>query len=155
MRWGIRALVCASAAALVAVAVRRGPPTAEAPLEPPPAPPDPAALAVDTGPGLRYLGDRLRRKVAVARDLAEGRASLWQAAARMRDLDRAMPPLMHDPWARPWLRRPVPEDERCCRDILHLAHIEYDDRPGCRELLDLWDCELEACVAEGSLRLPE
>jgi hypothetical protein len=154
MRWAARLVVCAALSALVALAVRLGPGGVAAGSSGPVGPPDPAALARDPDTGLPYLRERFGKKLAIVRDLAEGRSSLWQAAARLRELDRAMPPLARDPWARPWLARPVPEDELCCRDVLHMAHIGFDDAPGCRERLDLWDCELEARLADGPVELP-
>jgi hypothetical protein len=104
---------------------------------------------------INYLDARFARKLAIARDLGEGRASLWQAAARMRALDRAMPLLEGLGPTYLWLDHPVSEDERCCRDILRLARVTYENDPTCRVRLAGWECELEARLADGPLWLPE
>jgi hypothetical protein len=159
VRWAVRLLACAAAAALVAVALARSPGRAGGGLhEPagPTAPPhDLAGAWADPDAGLRYLHARFDRKLAIVRDLAEGRATLFEAAARLRGLDREAPPLSREAWPRPWLDGPASEEERCCRDVLWTAKIEFGDRPDCRGRLDDWESELEWHLAGGTVRLPD
>jgi hypothetical protein len=153
MRLATRLLVCAALAAVVAVAVRRGP-AGTKPRGPPPQTGQTVLVAVPEE-GLLYLNERYERKLVIARDLADGRATLAEAASRLRELDRQMPPLVSEPHlAHPWLPRSVTGDEVFCRDILHAAHVEFDDNPEARSRLDDWDCELEAWLANGPVVLP-
>jgi hypothetical protein len=141
--------VCAALAALVALALRKGPGGSAG--QPPVVTADPAA---DLDAALRHVRQRTERRLAVTRGLAEGRASLWEAAARLRELDRALPPLPPNPCFRPWLDGPLPEAEFYCRDALHVARGQAGRDPVCRGRLDRWEEELEDRLAEGPVELP-
>jgi hypothetical protein len=144
-----------SVAALTTLALARSPHhSACVTVFPAIATPDGGAAAEDPEEGIRYLEARREQKRAIDCDLAEGRATLWEAAARLRTLDHEMPPLKTRGPIRPWLDHPVPEDERCCLDVLRSAHINFDDAPGCGERLKAWDVELKTALAHGGVHLP-
>jgi hypothetical protein len=105
----------------------------------------------------RQTAEVVRRqqvRLAVARDLTDGRLTLLEAAARMRDLDRHVPGFY---WA--GFRRGLPgasDDERHCREAIGwvVAALPPDDPRGEGAVRRL-KAELLQHLARGSLHLPE
>jgi hypothetical protein len=102
----------------------------------------------------RALESRRSAKEAVARDLACGRLTLLDAAARVRDIDRACP---YFPWEE--FRRASPhasDEERHCREMIGQVRsmpplgdpANEDAALGC-------EAELREHIARGTLHLPE
>jgi hypothetical protein len=96
---------------------------------------------------------RTAEKRQVARDLAQGRTTLTEAAARIRELDRA--------WGNfPWetFRRLTPGDsdeERHCREVIGwvraLVEDGSEDYPS---LVEILEAELQGRLDGGTLALP-
>jgi hypothetical protein len=104
-----------------------------------------------SGQGIMQRGEERR---AVARDLAAGRLMLLEAAARVRDLDRADPAF---PWEAFRLRTPgATDDERHCREVIaSIENLLPADSPEREAALRRCAAELQEHLARGTLRLPE
>ena len=103
---------------------------------------------------LRSFARRSDAKQEVARELASGRLTLLEAAARARDIDRAAPDF---PWAGFRLADPAgPDDERHCREVIGLirATLPHTD-PATEAAARRCEADLRSHVARGTLRLPE
>jgi hypothetical protein len=142
LRLASRLLVVTAIAALVALALYRGRAGGFVP------PPAESILVAEADGGVPYLHRRYARRAAIARDLAEGRASPAEAAVRQLELDRDLPPLVRDDFSPHW-RAGKSAEERCLRAVLCLAHIEFDDRPDCRARLAAYDREFLVKPTDG------
>lgn len=98
--------------------------------------------------------DRLRTQEAIGRALAEGRLTLFEAAARLRDPKLSRPGLRRDRF-----RAGFPGDsdeERFCRKAIYCAVSLLIDRPEEARALEVrLEAELSAALRHGPLRLPE
>jgi hypothetical protein len=97
---------------------------------------------------------RSRRMAELARDVAEGRLSLLEGAARMRDVYRADPSLklhlVRGAWAG------ASDDERFCRlTIGWVEGLAWEDRERGRAVVARLRAELDEHLGRGTLRLPE
>jgi hypothetical protein len=134
-------LICA--AVVVLAAARRPTPTAEARAVPP----------IPADPRVAYFDRLCESRMAIGRDLAEGRATLKEAAERMRDLDQALPPEGLRP-AYPAGDEQLAGVERHSRTALRFARCASNPDPACRERIDRWERELaEGTGAEGRVIL--
>jgi hypothetical protein len=95
----------------------------------------------------------LAAKRQAARDLAEGRTTLTDAAACFRELDRG--------WSRfPWetFRRPSPGDsdeERHCREVINWVRtLVEDESEGYLPIVEVLEAELQGRFDRGTLALP-
>jgi hypothetical protein len=152
MQWVIRGLVCVAVAVLTALALGKAPERTwldRNELT------DLAGIRAELDARLKYVDARIVKRAEFARGVATGRLTLWQAAARLRALDRATPPLAEYGPTWPWLDRPVSEEERCCREVLRTARVGHGDCPACRARLDAAEAELEERLARGPIGLPE
>jgi hypothetical protein len=144
----VRLLLCSTLAAGVALAAARALPRLGVAGLP--------GTVTPADPRVRYLDHLALEKRAIGRDLAEGRATLWEAAARTRDLARRVrwpsdtgpPPVGPD-------EPGATEAERYCRAALLSARVFCDSYPAGREGVEFWESELEARLAEGPIVLPE
>jgi hypothetical protein len=97
---------------------------------------------------------RLRAKAVIARDVTEGRLTLQEAAARMRDLDRRTPGFQ---WEMFRLQHPsATDEERHCREVI--GHIRSNiplGPPLTEELVRRLEAELQGHLNRGTLRLPD
>jgi hypothetical protein len=97
---------------------------------------------------------RIAEKERLAREVAEGRLGLLEAAARFRDLDR-QPPEFH--WEA--FRRTVPgasDEERHCREVIGFVRGLLLDQPGADAAVPYrLEAELRARLDRGDLSLPE
>jgi hypothetical protein len=105
----------------------------------------------------RQSEETLRRLVAredAVRAVQGGRLTLWQAAARFRDLDATAPASARRVAAR---RFPgISEDERCCRLVIAwLAAAEEKQPGGGTGLARRLTAELEGALRSGPLSLPD
>jgi hypothetical protein len=105
----------------------------------------------------RHSAETVRRLVAkedTVREVQEGRLTLWQAAARFRELDATAPASVCRETAR---RFPdISEDERCCRMvILWAAEAEQRQPGGGTGLARRLTAELEDALRRGRLPLPD
>jgi hypothetical protein len=95
----------------------------------------------------------LEGKVAVAQDLAAGRLSLPEAAARCRDLDRQNPGFNWEEF-----RRTTPgasDEERHCREAIRLLRTNLPlGHSATEELARRLAAALQADLERGTLRLP-
>jgi hypothetical protein len=97
---------------------------------------------------------RLVAKEDTLRELVDGRLTLWQAAARFRDLDATAPASARREAER---RFPgIPAEERCCRLVIAWAAAWEERQPGggtgrSRRLT----AELEDALRHGRLSLPD
>jgi hypothetical protein len=108
--------------------------------------------------GLDRKKDAVRRRTeahaAVARDLAGGRLTLPEAAARSREADRRCPEFNWEAFRRG--QPSASDDERYCRQVI--AHLRCFAPLGAgpsEELARRLEGELEEQLASGTLRLPE
>jgi hypothetical protein len=103
---------------------------------------------------LASIRRRAAAKRALARDLADNRLTLLEAAARSRALDRAAPDFS---WVA--FRTPLPEatdEERHCREII--AHLRGSEPVGptlTEELARQLEAELQGHLDRGTLRLQD
>jgi hypothetical protein len=90
------------------------------------------------------------RELAVA--AAEGRLTLWEAAARLRELYRAAPDF---PWVAVEMKFPdASDEERCCRLLItEVRSLEDPDGERARTARRLED-DLESALRQGTLSLP-
>jgi len=77
---------------------------------------------------VRAAWRRIAAKDEVAREAAEGRLTLFEAAARFRDLDADAP----EAYRRGWRcgREGASDEERYCRQVLGRAAVAAHGRPG-------------------------
>jgi hypothetical protein len=97
---------------------------------------------------------RVAAKEETVRGVVEGRLTLGQAAARFRALDAGAPPSTRQVLAE---RFPaVPEDERCCREVIAWVAADEEKRPdGGPGLARRLAAELDDAVRHGGLSLPD
>jgi hypothetical protein len=103
---------------------------------------------------LASVGRSLRGKEEVARDLAEGRLTLLQAAARCRDLDRRKPDFYWDGF-----RRGMPgrtDEERHCHEAIGQIRATCPlGRTASEEVARRLEAELQVLLDRDQLRLTD
>jgi hypothetical protein len=104
--------------------------------------------------GRRVVLLRTEARRAVARDLADGRLTLPEAAARMRDLDRHAPGFHWEGFR--FTYAGASDDERHCREaICWVATALPPDDPRAEDTVRRLEAELRQHVARGGPRLPQ
>jgi hypothetical protein len=111
----------------------------------------------DTAELLR-LAEETMRRVAAREDavgrVVEGRLTLWRAASRFRALDAASPPCDRRVLARNFPG--IPEEERCCREVIAWVAVWEERHPGEQSgLARRLTAELEDTLRHGPLSLPD
>jgi hypothetical protein len=99
------------------------------------------------------VGVRLVGKTVVADDLRAGRLGLLEAAARFRDLNDADPSFEEG-----LFRKYAPgatDEERLCRSVIGFVANPPRGSPDPEELVRRLEAEVEARLADGTLRLRE
>jgi hypothetical protein len=101
----------------------------------------------------RAVRGRLDIKDRLTADVAEGRLSLLEAAARFRDLNREWSTFQLEAFRETWPGRS--DDERYCRQIIYMVRAKLRDRPaeGLAVVVRL-QAELRHRLRRGDLRLP-
>jgi hypothetical protein len=93
-------------------------------------------------------------KRAVAADVAAGRLTLFEGAARFRDLDADAPEEILAAW-----RRAVggsSDEERYCRTVIQYVEVLLRDRPGeSAAVLRNLGAQLADALSRGEIRLPD
>jgi hypothetical protein len=126
-----------------------------------PLPAAPVRLAPWLSEEARRLDGRVALAVARSRqvdelagEVAAGRVSLLDGAARLRDIYRATPDFA---WERFREGHPgASDDERFCRLLIERVEgVLWEDRSQAQAAADRLEAELEAQLASGTLRLPE
>jgi len=96
---------------------------------------------------------RLHEKQALAREVADGRLTLREVAARYRELDEAAPGFHWEEF-----RRKYPgasDEERHCREVISFVRALPPERgDGERTVAGRLESELQASTARGDLSLP-
>jgi hypothetical protein len=95
---------------------------------------------------------RLHEKQALAREVADGRLTLRDAAARYRELDEAAPGFHWEEF-----RRKYPgasDEERHCREVISFVRGLPDRKDGEEAVAARLESELQGYVARGDLSLP-
>jgi hypothetical protein len=100
------------------------------------------------------LRRRAEVKTGLVRDVADGRLTLLEAAARLRELDRATPDF---PWEVFRLGRPgMSDEERHCRELIgHLRGDVVLESGDENEVVRRWEEELRLHLERGTLQLPD
>jgi hypothetical protein len=100
----------------------------------------------------REIRHRSEAKAAVVRALADGQLTLFQAAVRFRDLDRASP-TFHWSALRDSYEGST-DDERHCREVIrHIGTELPEESPKTQELLRRLKAELREALDHGPVRL--
>jgi len=97
---------------------------------------------------------RVAAKAETARGVMEGRLTLGHAAARFRALDAGAPPRTRQVLAEHFPG--VPEDERCCREVIAwVVQMEQRQPGGGTDCSRRLTAELEDALRHGPLSLPD
>ncbi len=97
---------------------------------------------------------RAEAKQAVARDVADERLTLLQAAALMRDEDRRAPDFSWEEFRRS--HDVASDDERHCLEVIeHVLAILPDNSPRAEEVVRRLQAEMREHLDRGTLRLPD
>jgi hypothetical protein len=103
---------------------------------------------------IQAAGERSAAKNEVAEDVAAGRLTLLEGAARFRDLDASAAESYRQGWRR--LAQGASDDERYCRQVLgYLAAVLRDRPDGGAAVRGRLEAELQRRLERGELRLPE
>jgi hypothetical protein len=99
------------------------------------------------------IKERLRRREELARNVVGGTMTLFEAAAGMRDLDRAAPDF---PWDlfRVW-HSGATDEERHCREVIGWVENALIGRPEKTTCVARLEKELADELRRGPLRLPD
>jgi len=102
----------------------------------------------------RDVRRRSEAKAAVVWALIDGHLTLFEAAARVRDLDRASPNFQWSEFRR--FFKGDSDEERHCREVIRHVWAQLpEDSPKTQELLRRLEAELRDALDHGTLRLPE
>jgi hypothetical protein len=97
---------------------------------------------------------RTEAKRQVAEDVAEGRVTLTEAAARVRDLNRASPELRWGTYRRAYPA--ASDEERFCREVISLVcGLAENDPERYLAVTERLEAELREYLDRGPLILPE
>jgi hypothetical protein len=91
-------------------------------------------------------------KAELAQEAAAGRLTLFEAAARFRDLDAGVTEDYRCGWRH--LAEGASDEERYCRQVIGYARLALRDRSDGPALLDRLRAQLDEALARGDLRLP-
>jgi hypothetical protein len=96
---------------------------------------------------------RAAAKEEVAGEAVAGRLTLFEAAARFRDLDADVT----EDYRRGWrhLNEGSSDEERYCRQVLAYAEVALRDRTDDQTVLERLEAQLDQALARGGLCLPE
>jgi len=96
---------------------------------------------------------RTAAKAEVAGEAVAGRLTLFEAAARFRDLDADAPQEYRRGWLN--LTEGTSDEERYCRQVLGYAALALRGRADAADVLAGFNRQLEEALARGDLRLPD
>jgi hypothetical protein len=99
---------------------------------------------------LRVLREMRVAQTAIARDLANGKLTLLEAATLTRELHRDEPACLSTMWAK---NSAVSEAERFCRQIMQYLPPAHPDGPEFEALFARFEAELQHHLKCGTLRL--
>jgi hypothetical protein len=104
---------------------------------------------------VRDVHRRLTRKERVARAVADGRLTLWEAAACFRTLNHRPPPFAWERFRAAWPGDS--DDERHCHEVIHWAYLTVGraDARRAEALRASLRAELSERLGRGPVRLPE
>jgi hypothetical protein len=103
---------------------------------------------------LQEVSRRLYGKEHVAAEVARGRLTLLEAAARFRDLNAELPGFQREQFRSVYPGRS--DDERHCWQVIRFVRTELQDVPNAvPRVVGRLEAELQARVDRGDLRLPE
>jgi hypothetical protein len=112
-----------------------------------------ARLAEQLDEHERATWRRMALKDEVAADAIAGRLTLFEAAARFRDLDADAPEAYRGAWRRSMAGDSDPE--RYCRQVIGYAAAVLQDPTGEAAVLQDLTAQLDQALARGDLRLPD